>query len=436
MDEGSKKFNKCLLYILIFLMVFTGSTITILLKNLEKIKSLGREFKTHRWFITFGMFLGEFISFFYVYKLKQRKKKLNENRIEEQGDTVQEPLREQAYKRPPIPSNLFFSITAGADLIASTMNIFGLSYLTSSIYQMMRGLQLFPICILSLIILKKPIYRHAILGICFLVIGCFLIGITGYNKDKEEGKKGLIGIFLICISQIFTSLENIIQEIFIKKYEVCPFQLIGFEGLWGGTLYIVLLIIFQNISCDHFNDSLKEKICSYNDKDKYHLEDSIFAFKQFGDKISILGIYIFYILSIFLYNIVKINLIKLTSSTDKVVVDFIRSVFIWLFFLCFEPVKGTKESFDFLQLSGLCLIIIGNLIYNEFIVISFWKLNYYTRDNIAKRKEEEKRNKMIVKNGEEDLYISIDGKDYSNYQGKSNSTNLNEDSESNGNISS
>ena len=108
------------------------------------------------------------------------------------------------------------------------------------------------------------------------------------------------------------------------------------------------------------------------------------------DNINLLIVYIFYVVSIALYNIVGINLTKLVSSTARAVVDTVRTVFIWLFFLYFTPVEGTEEHFHVLQFIGFILLVLGTLIYNEILVLPFWKLDYYTRDNIAKREKEEK----------------------------------------------
>ena len=323
-------------------------------------------------------------------------------------------------EKPPIPTNLFFAITAGADILGSTMNIYGLTYLNSSIYQVMRTLELVAICILNKIILKNPIYIHNILGIFFIMFGIFIFGISEWYVEEKyirEPLRALFGILLLCISQFFTSLAYIFQEMFIKKYNVHPSQLVGFEGLWGLLPYTILLIIFQFISCDNWSKHLKEGICSQNEDGHFHMEDSKYAFTQMKGKPGMLIIYIFYIISTCFYNIVGINLTKLVSSTARVVVDSIRSFFIWLFFL-FYPNENIKEEFNFVQIFGFCFLIIGNLIYNEIIVLHFCELDYFTRDNIFKRKKEEEKDKMIVKNENEKLYLTVDGEDFSGCEEK------------------
>lgn len=442
-EKEQKPFNKVLLYILIGLMILTGSINTIFNKILQKLKGKGILFEQHHWIITFGMFLGELVSiFFYIYIVYKRRKAqeqkadevlLAEHEQEIGGDTAQEDTNKEKKeevkpaeeKLPPINNFLFF-ITAGCDLLATTINTFGLTYLTTSMFQMMRGLELFFVCLWSKIFLKNPIYRHAILGVGSLIFGLFLVGLNSIifkDDNTDVAKNPLVGIILMCTSQFFSSTEYVFQEKFIKHYDVHPFQLVGFEGLWGSCMYAILLIIFQNVDCEGWDKDFKEGICFYYTETHYYdngtisynetisrIEDTDYAFKQMGDNTSLLVVYIFYIVSIALYNIVGINLTKLVSSTARAVVDTVRTVFIWLFFLAFSPVEGTKEHFYALQLVGFIFMVCGTLVYNEIVTIPWLGLDYYTRDNIAKREKEAKEGGQGP-NENERLYLSVDGKD-------------------------
>ena len=293
---------------LILLMIISGSINTIFNKIMQKLKGLEVLFEQHQWIITFGMFQGELVSiFFYIYILYKRKKQeeLDENKLIENN--------KESEKRPPVPTNLIFAISALCDLLGTTINTFGLTYLTTSMFQMMRGLELFFVCLWSKLFLKNPIYRHAILGIGTLIFGLSLVGLNAILNDKKSvARNPVVGIILLCTSQFFSSTQYVIQEKFIKSYDVHPFQLVGFEGLWGFCMYTIILIIFQFIPCDDWIDALKDGICFKDNKNKYHMEDTIFAFKQMGDNVAILILYIFliYIQNVgilvnkfFLYNI-------------------------------------------------------------------------------------------------------------------------------------
>jgi hypothetical protein len=100
-------------------------------------------------------------------------------------------------------------------------------------------------------------------------------------------------------------------------------------------------------------------------------------------------------------------LTKLVSSAARAVVDTVRTVFIWAFFLFITPVEGTKEDFHWLQFIGFILLVCGTLVYNEIVTLPFWNLDYYTRVNIAKRaqKLKEKNGGEIADEGEK-LYDS------------------------------
>ena len=439
MAEEKKPFNKILLLILIGLMILTGSINTIFNKILQKLYGKDVIFEQHHWIITFGMFLGELVSiFFYIYVVYKRRKAqaqkaddvlLAEHTQEIGGDTVQDNENKEvapAEKQLPPINNFVFFITAGCDLLATTINTFGLTYLTTSMFQMMRGLELFFVCLWSKIFLKNPIYRHAYLGVGSLIFGLFLVGLNSLifkDDNTDVAKNPLVGIILMCTSQFFSSTEYVFQEKFIKHYDVHPFQLVGFEGLWGACMYAVLLIIFQNIDCDGWDKDIEEGICFFydelnvvNETYQYNvtisrIENTKFAFEQMGDNTNLLVVYLFYIVSIALYNIVGINLTKLVSSTARAVVDTVRTVFIWLFFLCFSPVEGTKEHFYVLQLVGFIFMVCGTLIYNEIVTIPWLGLDYYTRDNIAKREKEAKEGGGAQPNENERLYLSVDGKD-------------------------
>jgi len=420
-----QKFNEFLLYILILLMVITGSVNSIFNKILQKLKGKKILFEQHHWVITFGMFIGESVSIIgYMIVLSQRnKKKISE---EEETELIKSKNDESSNK-PPVPTNLIFAISASCDLMASTINTFGLTYLTTSMYQMLRGFELIFVCLWSLIFLKNHVYLHQGIGLGTLIFGLSLVGYNGViqaGKDKETAKDPFIGIILMFGSQFFSSTCYVLQEKFIKQYDVNPFQLVGFEGLSGVTIYTILLIIFQNVKCNDWNYDLKTGICFGSDdpetKRDWYIEDTLFAFEQMRDSLALLLVYIFYVVSIALYNIVGINLTKLVSSTARAVVDTVRTVFIWVFFLFIHPVPGTEENFYWLQLVGFILLVLGSLIYNEIVELHFWNLDYNTRRNIAARALNEKDDNDDTNNGDNENSLYPNTNNQNTYMGNTN----------------
>ena len=120
-----------------------------------------------------------------------------------------------------------------------------------------------------------------------------------------------------------------------------------------------------------------------------------------NDNIGIWFVYILYIVSIALYNIIGINLTQLVSSTARAVVDTVRTVFVWMFFLIPWSIRpeGSEEHFEVIQFFGFVLLIIGTIIYNEIVELKFCNLDFYTRTQIAKRKKlklEEEKNEPEI----------------------------------------
>ena len=390
-----KEFNTILLYLLIGLMILTGSTNTIATKIQTRLTGLGVLYEQHQWFITYGMFIGEMFSLigYLVYIIKKRQKvkaQINDDQLIDNGET--DTRKHEHEEEKPEASNFIFASTAMCDLCATTLNTFGLTYLSSSIYQMFRGFELLFIMLFSKIFLKNKIYRHHILGVGSVILGLFFVGLTAviYKSDAAgESKNPFAGMAFLFCAQFFSSTQYTIQEKLVKNYSVNSFQLVGFEGLWGATIYTLMLVVFQQVDCSGWSESL-QAFCIKNEKGEWHLEDALFAFRQMGDNHVLLGVVILHVTSIALYNFVGINLTQLVSSTARAIVDTVRTVFVWLFFLIPWDfgIIGIREYFYVLQFFGFMLLISGTIIYNEIIELNFCGLDKYTRTQIAKREKE------------------------------------------------
>ena len=241
------------------------------------------------------------------------------------------------------------------------------------------------------------IYRHKVLGLIILIIGLFLIGLNEIINDKEDRETKLfLGIILLMPGLLLLAGQKVMQEILLRKYEVDPYQLIGFEGLFGLLGSTILIIILSFVPC-YESYSFQKYIC-FNDK----FEDPISAFKQIWYNKVIFVLILFYIISILFYNICGVQIIEASGVITVSVVDTVRSMIIWLFFLIIHPIEGTKEEFEWWQLVGLILVLVANIIYSEIVEIPFFELNKYTRKNLEKIENEKKRSSIPDNTVDED----------------------------------
>ena len=79
--------------------------------------------------------------------------------------------------------------------------------------------------------------------------------------------------------------------------------------------------------------------------------------------------------------ICKIQTINKLTPTHRTITDSLNSVYI--IFIFKEKLLITMSTMGFI------LCVLGCLIYNEFLVVTFWKLDRYTKGAIIQRQEKE-----------------------------------------------
>jgi hypothetical protein len=228
-----------------------------------------------------------------------------------------------------------------------------------------------------------------------VVIGLVIVGLKAVIKgDSNTGENPGFGIFLCVLSQAFSSGLMVTEEKLLKGFETPPLKAVGLEGMWGVICYIFLLVIFYFIECNSWPDFLKEGVCINDDAENlnnYRFENAIFAVKQIWESGKLKAYLSLYVLSIAFFNFSGLTISKNVSSTARTIVDTLRTIVIWLFFLTFPYIpEETKETFSWLQLLGFLILILGSLIYNEILVIPFCGYGNYTKEAIKKRQEEQK----------------------------------------------
>ena len=384
-EQPKKTLSDIQIYLFMLLLLITGSINTIANKLQQNTVSLNIKYKGHQKFITFCMFNGELLCLLIYWIKEGRKKSKNIDKTELSPDSKN--LKKKA-------KFWYFLFPALFDILGSSISSISLSFLPSSIYQMFRGAIIIFTCTASILFLKNKYYRHHFLGICIVVIGLIIVGLNAAlsGSSGEFDSKVLLGIFLVVLSQVFSCMLFISEEKILKHYDVPPLKAVGMEGMWGVLCYIILLIIFYFIRCESWFDILKENICIPDGVGgDLRFENAIFAFKQIWESTQ-LKIYLsMYVLSIAFFNFSGLTISKYSSATSRTIVDTLRTIVVWTFFLVmpFVP-EDTKETFSWLQLLGFLILILGGVIYNEILVLKCWGFGDNTKAAIRKREEQEK----------------------------------------------
>ncbi len=103
-------------------------------------------------------------------------------------------------------------------------------------------------------------------------------------------------------------------------------------------------------------------LCNYG-----YLENSSFAFKQMTENGWIIGLIIFTIFSISLFNSFGIACTKYASAAQRSTIDTSRTLTIWIL----SCLLGL-EKFAPWEIPGFILLCAGTLLYNEIIVIPYF----------------------------------------------------------------
>ena len=190
------------------------------------------------------------------------------------------------------------------------------------------------------------------------------------------------------LSLLFTGVQFILEELFLGKYTINPLKVVGLEGMWGVGFYAVSLVILQNVRCDNF--WAKSDVCSVNANGEWRVEDSIFALEQIFNNKFLFFLVVASTFTIAFYNFFGVSVTKYASSAQRAVVDNLRTILIWLFFMLVPT--SIKEQFIWLQLFGFIGLVVGTLIYNEVIEIPCMDFDKYTKRNLELEPNEEERN--------------------------------------------
>ncbi|XP_062505783.1 solute carrier family 35 member F6-like [Corticium candelabrum] len=310
-------------------------------KSYTNNKSYSHTFN-HPFFQTLCMFLGEF-SCFIVFKLY----------------TKWSTIKHQSVKTARPFNPLIFLFAALCDMTSFSMMVVGLTMTYASSFQMLRGAVIVFTGLLSVAFLQNRLFLHHWIGMILVVAGLAVIGVGDALFSNETGVAGSLqvtGDLLIVTAQIIVAIQMTYEEKVIKKYEVPALQVVGWEGLWGFTVLGLLQIPFYFIPL------------SFSNLRPSRLENTVDAVIQIDHSWRLVIAVVGLLVSIAFFNFSGITVTKEMSATTRMVLDSVRTLFIWMFSLAIG-----WEKFQFLQPIGYVLLVCGTCVYYNLLFVPLWK---------------------------------------------------------------
>ncbi|CDW74879.1 nucleotide-sugar transporter [Stylonychia lemnae] len=389
------------LYMIMLAMLLTGTANTILMK-MQNLTIVGGDNFNHPFVQCAIMFVGEFLCLG-IYGIKilfmkyQASQKSGSIEPQSPGTKAANIIHLKTNINP-----LWLAIPAAFDIIASTLMNIALTMVAASVYQMLRGMIIIVTAAMSIIFLKRKLYRHHWSSIGCIFFGVFLVGLAAVLSSGSDGQSTNVwGLLILIIAQLFAGGLFIVEEKLLGDYYLDPLKVVGLEGMWGMIFYAILLPIFQQIKCSG-------QLCPYG-----VLEDTTRAFQDFGDDHVLIILSVGICCSIAGFNSFGVAVTKNASAAQRSTIDTSRTVLIWIFFLAI-PIYGTyQEHFKWLQLVGFIFLVFGTLVYNEILVLPVLGFDQYTREALAKKSHANTDNKGLLDlNNNSDNTPSTNDMDY------------------------
>jgi len=167
----------------------------------------------------------------------------------------------------------------------------------------------------------------------------------------------LSGDLLIVLAQGITAIQMTVEEKILKKYAVPPLQGVGWEGIFGFSVLFILLFPMYFIPWH-----LPAGPDFWQEHKRF--EDSIDGLAQMKNYWKVALANIGLIVSIAFFNFSGLTITEKMSATTRMVLDSVRTIFIWAFSLAVG-----WQHFEPLQPVGYVVLFVGTCLYYNIIFV-------------------------------------------------------------------
>jgi drug/metabolite transporter (DMT)-like permease len=216
----------------------------IVLKLQNNVKVDDVSFK-HPFFQCLTMFVGESLCI-WIYLIEKMQLKKKYGSVESSPGMVK--AKEDGLKTKINP--LLFAIPMLCDATASSLLLIAYINIPASIAQMMGGFVVFVVAIFSIIFLGRRFFRHHWFGLVLIFSGISLVAASALvEKGDEDDQQGnaTLGVLIMVASIMVQGCQYIVEEKLLSSYYLSPMKAVGWEGIHGTILFVILLPIFQFI---------------------------------------------------------------------------------------------------------------------------------------------------------------------------------------------
>lgn len=221
--------------------------------------------------------------------------------------------------------------------------------------------------IVSILMLRYPIYKHHYFSIVFLFIGFILVSFQYFTSLSED-----LTILYIAICYILWAVQEGVAKWVMKELFISPYFLLCLYGLIGLGLQLVIAVPLSFIPCElDFCSGVVEK----------YIETLVTVFNN-----SMISVYLWmYSISVAVYMLFLIMVNNAFNPTHSCTAESFENVFWWIYAL----VENGVDINFIPSLFGYAIIIFAGLVYNEIVICSICSLNQDTISEIQERSNQD-----------------------------------------------
>jgi len=151
-------------------------------------------------------------------------------------------------------NKLLLIVPALGDFFTSTLVYAALNFIPGSVYQMLRGGAIATTCLFSVVFLGSKLLRQQLAGSFLAILGISIVGLSNvvFSDGGDHSAGGglqVMGYILVIASLLFNGFYFVFEQKLLSKYHLEPLEVVGWEGVFGLSIYAVMLPIFTFLPC-------------------------------------------------------------------------------------------------------------------------------------------------------------------------------------------
>ena len=254
------------------------------------------------------------------------------------------------------------------DLFCTLLLLIAQVYITASMWQMLRGSVIVITALLKRFTLNHHLRMHMWLGILTIAVAMLIVAsvslfeTTASDDATTVSSNARLGITLVLVGCLAQGVQYVFEEKVMSGSEsVPPLVVIGFEGLWGTFLTLVVIYpLAYYIPGDDMG--------SYeNPWNSLHMITSSPV---------LAAVLVGFVATVTCYNCAVIYVTKYLSAIWHAILDNFRPISIWMLdlslFYYFLPNTAYGEQWmnpgSWVQMGGLAILLFGTAVYNGSVV--------------------------------------------------------------------